>query len=138
MRKGLLHRLGRRGATVATFAAVAVLAAGGVGLAAGSASADGVYFLHDHPSGHGVGLYNSSWGTTKVTQDLTLQSFSWSGDWISPDCWIRGVDINNQGNVWYRITSASHPNGDPYVGTAFVYGAYADGNWLFHNGLRAC
>ncbi|MET8626246.1 hypothetical protein ABZW30_21235 [Kitasatospora sp. NPDC004669] len=127
--KNVLKKIGRRGATAV---AVAALAAGGVGLSAGSASADGWYYLSYHASGHGVGVYQQqySW-TPKVAPDV--YSYWWSSDDIYIECWTRGEDINNQGNVWYHIGGT---NGSWF--DAYVYGAYADGNWYFHNGLRAC
>ncbi|MFG2845874.1 hypothetical protein ACGF12_22290 [Kitasatospora sp. NPDC048296] len=130
MVKGILKKIGRRGATAA---AVVAVAAGAVGVSAGSASADGWYALRYHASGHGVGVYSQpySW-TAKVAGDV--YSYSWSSDEIYIECWTRGEDINSQGNVWYQIGGT---NGN-FFGTAYVYGAYADGNWYFHNGLRAC
>ncbi|MFJ3216301.1 hypothetical protein ACIPLC_10320 [Kitasatospora sp. NPDC086801] len=130
MAKGILKKIGRRGATAA---AVVALAAGAVGVSAGSASADGWYELRYHASGHGVGVYAQqySW-TAKVAGDLG--SYTWSSDEIYIECWTRGEDINSQGNVWYQVGGT---NGN-FFGPAYVYGAYADGNWYFHNGLRAC
>ncbi|MFI6847607.1 hypothetical protein OG535_35380 [Kitasatospora sp. NBC_00085] len=133
MSKGLLRRIGRRGATTA--AAVA-LAAGGVGLSAGDASADGWYYISSHtPSGHGVGLYSlpQSYAPSYKPWSLDLGSYAGWGDKIAPDCWTRGENINNQGNVWYKIHAAySYNYNATYVGTVYVYGAYADGNWYFH------
>ncbi|MEU9045222.1 MULTISPECIES: hypothetical protein [unclassified Kitasatospora] len=130
MAKGILKRIGRRGATAA---AVVAVAAGAVGVSAGSAAADGWYALRYHASGHGVGVYAQqySW-TPKVAADV--YSYSWSSDEIYIECWTRGETINNQGNVWYRVGGT---NGN-FFGTAYVYGAYADGNWYFHNGLPEC
>ncbi|MER5728430.1 hypothetical protein ABT084_08815 [Streptomyces sp. NPDC002138] len=121
---------GRRAAMTA---AVLALSAGGVGISTGSAAAySGWYQLSSHPTGHGVGVYNSQWGTAKVGY-YDLVSASWSGDRIHPVCWIRGANIDSAGNVWYRLDAAQATNANPYYGTTYVYGAYADGNWLFHN-----
>ncbi|MFJ8431084.1 hypothetical protein ACIQ9P_07260 [Kitasatospora sp. NPDC094019] len=130
MVKEMLGKIGRRGAAAA---AVVAVAAGAVGVSAGSASAEGWYALRYHASGHGVGVYAQqySW-TPKVAGDV--YSYTWSSDEIYIQCWVRGETINNQGNVWYRIGGT---NGT-YFGTAYVYGAYADGNWYFHNGLPEC
>ncbi|MFG2692521.1 hypothetical protein [Kitasatospora sp. NPDC048407] len=132
MIKGILTKIGRRGAGVA---AAAALTAGAIGLSTGSANAVGWYYLTDHPSGHGVGVYwqpNSSSG--KAAGDL--YSTSGSGDAVDMVCWTTGENINNQGNVWYRVIrvySAAYGYW-PQNGTsvAYVYGAYADGNWNFH------
>ncbi|MEV0537482.1 hypothetical protein [Kitasatospora sp. NPDC050463] len=128
MGKGILGKLGRRGAAAA---AVLALAAGGVGLSTGSASAVGWYYLNNHPTNHGVGVYSQpySWAS-KTTGDLN--SFSWSGDAVDMRCWIRGENINNQGNVWYRVQAVYSGSYGYWYGTAYVYGAYTDGNWNFH------
>ncbi|MFJ7280123.1 hypothetical protein [Kitasatospora sp. NPDC098663] len=133
MGKGILGKIGRRGATAA---AVLALAAGSVGLAEGSASADGWYYLTSHvSSGHGVGLYSmpQSYAPSYKPWSIDLSAVGHTGDKIAPDCWTRGEDINNQGNVWYRIHAAhSDSYNAEYWNTAYVYGAYADGNWYFH------
>ncbi|MQS16740.1 hypothetical protein F7Q99_32265 [Streptomyces kaniharaensis] len=135
MRKGILRRLGRRGATAT---AVVAMAAGGVVLATGSASADGWYYLNSHPTSHGVGVYASPYSWSGKTAG-DLWSFSWSGDSIYYTCWTRGENINNQGNVWYQVAAVDSASYGYASGTAYVYGAYTDGNWLFHSGqIRPC
>ncbi|WP_406194520.1 hypothetical protein OH807_05370 [Kitasatospora sp. NBC_01560] len=128
MRKGLLGRLGRRGATAA---AVAALAAGAVGLAGGSASADTWYGLKAHETGHGVGVYAQP--TSQSGKNFgDLWSTQLTGDAIDYQCWTRGETINNQGNVWYRVSQVYSANYGYGYGTSYVYGAYTDGNSLFH------
>ncbi|MFG3226807.1 hypothetical protein ACGF07_18730 [Kitasatospora sp. NPDC048194] len=128
MVKGILKKIGRRGGTAV--AAVA-LAGAGIGLSAGDANAVGWYYLNNHPTNHGVGVYSQpySW-SAKTTGDLN--SFSWSGDAVNMVCWIRGEDINSQGNVWYRVTAVYSAGYGYWYGTGYVYGAYTDGNWNYH------
>ncbi|MFF2142964.1 hypothetical protein [Kitasatospora sp. NPDC058190] len=130
MVKNILNKIGRRGATAV--AAVA-LAAAGVGLSAGDANAVGWYYLNNNPTGHGVGVYSApySW-TAKTTGDLG--SYSWSGDAVNMVCWTTGQDINNQGDVWYRVTAVYSAGYGYWYGTAYTYGAYTDNNWNFHAG----
>ncbi|MGW3043330.1 hypothetical protein ACWC9T_25550 [Kitasatospora sp. NPDC001159] len=126
--KNVLKKIGRRGATAV--AAVA-LAATGVGLSAGDANAVGWYYLNNHPTNHGVGVYSApySW-SGKVAGDLW--SYSWSGDAVDMACWVTGEDINNQGDVWYQVTTVYSTSYGYHGQTAYVYGAYTDGNWNFH------
>ncbi|MEU6509464.1 hypothetical protein [Streptomyces sp. NPDC046942] len=137
MAKGILGKIGRRAAT----AAAAALAAGGVGLSAGSASADAYWYSFPyHASGHGVGVYSqphaNSWKPAG-----NLSSVSGSQDEILIECWTTGDDINGQGDVWYRVQGAYSPSygnlysssWDEYLGQAFVYGAYVDNYWYWHN-----
>ncbi|MBD0690288.1 hypothetical protein [Streptomyces sp. CBMA123] len=132
MVKGILRKIGRRGGiAVATLA----LAGAGIGLSAGDANAVGWYYLNNHPTGHGVGVYSApySW-SGKVAGDLG--SYSWSGDAVNMVCWTTGENINNQGDVWYRVVQVYSAGYGywPSSGTsvAYVYGAYTDGNWNFH------
>ncbi|MFJ8627936.1 hypothetical protein ACIRD3_34565 [Kitasatospora sp. NPDC093550] len=129
MGKGILGRIGRRGAAAA---ATVALAAGAVGLSAGDASAWAWYDISYHPSGHGVGVYANPNSGTRAT-GIVLWSVSGSHDEIGIDCWTRGEDINNQGNVWYRVQGVAPGNGGVWWGQAYVYGAYADSYWYFHN-----
>ncbi|MFJ9950103.1 hypothetical protein [Kitasatospora sp. NPDC091207] len=128
MGKGILGKLGRRGASTA---AVLALAVGGVGLSTGDASAVGWYYLNNHPSGNGVGVYSQpySWAA-KTTGDL--YSVAGRQDAVDMRCWTRGENINNQGNVWYKVSEVYSAGYGYWYGTAYVYGAYTDGNWNFH------
>ncbi|MEU6279370.1 hypothetical protein [Streptomyces sp. NPDC047028] len=131
MTKGILKKIGRRGATAA---ATVALAATGIGLSAGNANAVGWYYLNNHPTGHGVGVYaQPHTSSAKVAGDL--ESYSWSGDAVNMVCWTTG-DYAGNGDVWYRVVqvySASYGYW-PSSGTsvAYVYAGYADGNWNFH------
>ncbi|MFG2847215.1 hypothetical protein ACGF12_29180 [Kitasatospora sp. NPDC048296] len=127
MVKSLLGRIGRRGATaVATVA----LAAGGVGLSAGEASAYGwVTISGPIPIGQGVGVYaQPTTMSPKVTGDLH------SGDLVDVVCWTRGQDINNGGNVWYRVDAVHSAYYGDWHGVGYVYGSYVDGGLLWHQG----
>ncbi|MFG2847216.1 hypothetical protein ACGF12_29185 [Kitasatospora sp. NPDC048296] len=128
MVKGILKKIGRRGVTAV---AAVTLAAVGVGMSAGDANAVGWYYLNNHPTGHGVGVYSQpySW-SGKVAGDLW--STSSSGDAVDMVCWTTGEDINNQGDVWYQVTTVYSASYGYHGQTAYVYGAYTDGNWNFH------
>ncbi|GAA1081136.1 hypothetical protein GCM10009665_80330 [Kitasatospora nipponensis] len=127
MVKGILGKIGRRGATAVAVAAMP----GGVALSTGDASAVGWYYLNNHATNHGVGVYSQpySW-SAKTTGDLW--SYSWSGDAVDMRCWTRGENINNGGNVWYKVNTVYSASYGYWSGTAYVYGAFADGNWNFH------
>ncbi|MGW3043329.1 hypothetical protein ACWC9T_25545 [Kitasatospora sp. NPDC001159] len=130
MVKSLLGRIGRRGATAV--AAVA-LAAGGVGLSAGDASAAGWDTLGSHPTGHVVSVYaQPTTKSVKVTGDL--YSYPGSQDAVDAVCWILGENINNQGPVWYRVAGVYSGTYGYWFGTGYVYGPYVDGLFAFHQG----
>ncbi|MEV7598092.1 hypothetical protein AB0O91_12010 [Kitasatospora sp. NPDC089797] len=132
MIKNVTKRIGRRGAAAA---AVLAMAAGAVGVSAGSASANGWYVLGIRPTGHGVGVYSSpDPGSAKVANDV--YSTSGSQNTIYLECWVRGVNIGGQGNVWYRIGGTNYNYFGSYK--AYTYGAYVDHNWYFHNGVVEC
>ncbi|MFJ8475189.1 hypothetical protein [Kitasatospora sp. NPDC094011] len=132
MIKNVMKRIGRRGATAAV---VLAMAAGAVGVSAGSASADDWYSLNAHPNNFHVGVYqypNSYQG--KVAGVADLSSFPGTGDVIYLECWTRGENISAHGNVWYRIGGTNYRT----FPDAYVYGAFVDRYWNFHNGLRPC
>ncbi|KOV55635.1 hypothetical protein [Streptomyces sp. MMG1121] len=131
MAKGILGKIGRRGAAAA--AAVA-LAAGGVGLAAGNASADAYWYSFPyHASGHGVGVYSQPHANNQLKVAGDLSSVAGSQDEIRIECWVTSDNINNQGDVWYRVQGTYSPRYGYYTGQAFVYGAYVDNYWYWHN-----
>ncbi|MGW1066234.1 hypothetical protein ACWD4F_17165 [Streptomyces aureus] len=115
---------GRRGAIVA------VLSAGALALATGSASAaDALIHVTE---GNGVGVYNrphTRFGKVGIP-DLRL------GDAIIADCWDRGDNIDNHGNVWYHTVSERYTagTGQEFFVTGWTYGAYVDSNEAFHSG----
>jgi hypothetical protein len=128
MVKSLLGRIGRRGATVV---ATVALAAAGVGLSAGEASAFGWVTVGGPIIGQAVGVYEQpttkSW---KATGDLHY------GDSVDVVCWTTGEDINNQGDVWYRVDAAHYAyTGQTWYGSGYVYAYYVDGGLVWHQGV---
>ncbi|MEU5592748.1 hypothetical protein [Streptomyces sp. NPDC020298] len=116
--------LRRRGAIVA------VLSAGALALATGSASAAAA--LVPITSTSGVGVYNKP-HTRDGKVGVPDMGF---GDAIIADCWDRGDNIRNQGNVWYHTLSERYTasTGQELFVTGWTYGAYVDGNAAFHSG----
>ncbi|MGC0420108.1 hypothetical protein [Embleya sp. AB8] len=124
-------KFGRR---VATAAAVAALTASGVGMTAGSASAGTTYVDIYLSTSHGVGVYQTATSASpKVASDLIAPAY------VSTDCWTRGQDINNQGNVWYHAYQEAYSNGNVQYAYGYVYAPYVDNNSTFHGGyLQEC
>ncbi|MFD9432002.1 hypothetical protein [Streptomyces sp. NPDC060002] len=114
---------------------MAVLSAGALALATGSASAAAA--LIPITSTTGVGVYN----TTHTRDGKVGVPDMGFGDAIIADCWGRGDNINNQGNVWYhtlteRYTASTKQ--ELFV-TGWTYGAYVDDNAAYHTGaIREC
>jgi hypothetical protein len=110
-----------------------MVAAGTVAATAGSASAYANQWV-GIGAVHGVGVYASPWNTdnsNKIASDLLPSD---GGDAVRVTCWTRGLDINNQGNVWYESVEVYYT----WAGTVslsqtgYEYGAYVDGNAWFH------
>ncbi|WP_314219946.1 hypothetical protein [Streptomyces zaehneri] len=120
MRRTILRRRG---------AVVAVLSAGALALATGSASAAAA--LIPITSG-GVGVYR----TTHIRDGKVGVPDLGFGDAIIADCWGRGDNINNRGNVWYHTLTERYTasTGQELYVTGWTYGAYVDGNAAFHSG----
>ncbi|MER6563582.1 hypothetical protein ABT300_38865 [Streptomyces sp. NPDC001027] len=59
-----------------------------------------------------------------------------AGDSIFADCWDRGDNIDNRGNVWYHTLSERYTatTGQELFVEGWTYGAYIDGNQAFHEG----
>lgn len=110
-------------------AVVAALSAGVLALATGSASAANA--LIHVTSGAGAGVYNTThtrFGKVGIP-DLGF------GDAIVADCWDRGDNLSNHGNVWYHTVSERYTaGGQELFVTGWTYGAYVDGNEAFHRG----
>jgi hypothetical protein len=125
-------KLNRRTVTALGLAAAT---AGTIAFAAGPASADSYVGLS---AGHNVGIYNySSVGSGKTgAPDLLLND---GGDWVHTNCWIRGDQLQNLGNVWYYIDTAYYTwVGVPVSESGYVYGGYIDGNAAYYSGLPHC
>ncbi|MFH9552090.1 hypothetical protein [Streptomyces sp. NPDC017435] len=125
MRRSILRRSG---------AIIAVLSAGTLALATGAASAaDAVIPITQNSV---VGVYTTTHtrhGKVGVP-DLVFR------DAIVADCWGRGDNIDNLGNVWYHTRSERYTaRGLELFITGWTYGAYVDSNEAFHSGLiREC
>ncbi|MEV8530236.1 hypothetical protein AB0451_40310 [Streptomyces sp. NPDC052000] len=124
----MLFKLGRRTAVVAA------LTAGGLAIAVGSASAAVPYTDIHLTAGHNVGVYQGAApNTPKTAADVIVPGY------VTADCWKRGQDINNGGNVWYHVFQEHYSNGSVQYQYGYVYGAYADNNATFHaNTLVEC
>jgi len=108
-------------------AIVAVLSAGALALGVGSASAANALI----PVTSGAGVYSTphTRGGKVGVPDLGF------GDAIVADCWDRGDNIGNHGNVWYHTVSERYTaGGQELFVTGWTYGAYVDGNEAFHSG----
>ncbi len=116
--------LRRRGAVVAA------LSAGALALASGSASAASALIPVSATSS--LSVYS-----TTHTRDgkVGIPNLSF-GDAIVADCWDRGDNISNHGNVWYHTISERYitSTGRELFVTGWTYGAYVDGNDAFHSG----
>ncbi|MDX3797764.1 hypothetical protein [Streptomyces sp. AK04-3B] len=110
-------------------AVVALLSAGILALATGSASAaDALIYITENSV---VGVYNTTHTRNgKVgVPDLVVR------DAIVADCWGRGDNIDNHGNVWYHTRSERYTarNQEQFV-VGWTYGGYVDSNEAFHSG----
>ncbi|SEN17644.1 hypothetical protein [Actinacidiphila rubida] len=102
---------------------VLLAAAAALGFAGGTAHADSMIDLN-----RTVGVYsapNASSG--KVAPDLH------AGDAVQVNCWTVGGNVGNAGDVWYHAVTEVYPSGESYI-EGWVFGPYADGAALFHNG----
>ncbi|MFI6600060.1 hypothetical protein ACIBHX_27785 [Nonomuraea sp. NPDC050536] len=86
--------------------------------------------------GHGVGIYNGPSSTSGKHGFHDL----YTPDEVYLICWIRGEDIANQGNVWYRTSEVYYYRIGSYNlwGNYYVYGAYVDNYYAFHHRLDEC
>lgn len=126
------RKFGRRAGMLA---ATGALAAGVVGMASGTASADAQVPIAASTS-HGVGSYADANTNLKLSVPVLWKS---DGDWVLANCWATGQTIDNQGDVWYHISAAWTPGGGRLNYAGWVYGAYLDGNAAFHNkALPSC
>ncbi|MEU6273784.1 hypothetical protein ABZ871_15455 [Streptomyces populi] len=111
-------------------AAVAVLSAGVLALATTSASAADALIPLTSDSPVSVNRTTHTRNGTVGIPDLRV------GDAIVADCWDRGDNINNRGNVWYHVRSERYTaSGLELFVAGWTYGAYVDGNDAFHNGV---
>lgn len=114
-------------------AVVAVLSAGALALATGSASAA--------PTLINVGSPTGVYETTHTRDGKVGVPDLGFGDAIVADCWGRGDNIGNRGNVWYHTLSERYnasTRQELFV-EGWTYGAYVDGNAAFHSGaFREC
>jgi hypothetical protein len=110
-------------------AVVAVLSAGALALGVGSASAANALIP---VTGVSAGVFNTphTRGGKVGVPDLRF------GDAIVADCWDRGDNIGNHGNVWYHTVSERYTatTGQEIFVTGWTYGAYVDDNEAFHDG----
>ncbi|WP_326790456.1 hypothetical protein [Streptomyces sp. NBC_00151] len=110
-------------------AVVAVLSAGALALGVGSASAANALIP---VTGVSAGVFNTphTRGGKVGVPDLRF------GDAIVADCWDRGDNIGNHGNVWYHTVSERYTatTGQEIFVTGWTYGAYVDDNKAFHDG----
>lgn len=116
----------------ATALGLAAATASMIALGAGPASADAVTWLD---TSHGAGVYNQPYTADGKTGAPDL--FASDGDGVQVMCWVRGDNINNQGNVWYYIDQAYYSWSGWVYEAGYVYGAYVDNNALFHSGAIA-
>lgn len=109
-------------------AIVAVLSAGALALGVGSASAANALIP---VTGASAGVFN-----TPHTRDgkVGVPDLRF-GDAIVADCWDRGDNIGNHGNVWYHTVSERYTatTGQEFFVTGWTYGAYVDDNEAFHD-----
>lgn len=110
-------------------AVVAALSAGALALATGSASAAAAIPV---TTDFGPSVYRTAHTRDGKVGVLDLRA----GDSIVADCWDRGDNINNRGNVWYHTLSErySTSTGQELFVEGWTYGAYIDGNQAFHEG----
>ncbi|MCQ9131629.1 hypothetical protein [Streptomyces hilarionis] len=118
-----------RSASWARTAVVAAFSAGALALATGSAGA-----AADIPvtTGFGPSVYKKTHTRDGKVGVLDLRA----GDSIIADCWDRGDNIDNRGNVWYHTLSERYTatTGQESFVEGWTYGAYIDGNQAFHEG----
>ncbi|WP_333738750.1 hypothetical protein [Streptomyces sp. IBSBF 2806] len=110
-------------------AVVAALSAGALALATGSASAAAAIPV---TTGFGPSVYKTAHTRDGKVGVPDLRA----GDSIFADCWDRGDNINNRGNVWYHTLSERYTatTGQELFVEGWTYGAYVDGNEAFHEG----
>ncbi|WP_042433965.1 hypothetical protein [Streptacidiphilus anmyonensis] len=124
----------------AAAAAVAALTVGGIGLAAGTASATTTHRVWMSTSFEAGVYYGPSSTSGKVGADDLQNYHNGTADGVDVDCWATGQNIENHGDVWYHVTEEWYYGG--YASSDFrgwVYGAFVDGNAAFHSGvIPAC
>ncbi|WP_162889924.1 hypothetical protein [Streptomyces olivoreticuli] len=81
-------------------------------------------------AGHNVGVYQESTSISPKTASDVIQP-----GYVSADCWKRGQDINDLGNVWYHVFQEHYSNGSTQYQYGYVYGGYADNNKTFHDNV---
>ncbi|MEH0467320.1 hypothetical protein QA943_00360 [Streptomyces sp. B21-097] len=108
---------------------VAALSAGALVLATGGASAAAAIPV---TTDFGPSVYKKPHTRDGKVGVLDLRA----GDSIVADCWGRGDNINNRGNVWYHTLSERYTatRGQELFVEGWTYGAYVDGNEAFHEG----
>ncbi|MCQ9182020.1 hypothetical protein KMT30_23845 [Streptomyces sp. IBSBF 2953] len=108
---------------------MAALSAGALVLATGGASAAAAIPV---TTDFGPSVYKKPHTRDGKVGVLDLRA----GDSIVADCWGRGDNINNRGNVWYHTLSERYTatTGQELFVEGWTYGAYVDGNEAFHEG----
>lgn len=119
---------------MATVAAVAALAAGGLGLGAESASASSNIRI-DLNGTHGVGVYSKPDPISLKTDNV---SDLFAPAWVASDCFVSGKYIGSGGNVWYHVYQEHYSNGSIGYGYGYVYAPYVDDSNAFRQGLIRC
>ncbi|MFG2961176.1 hypothetical protein ACGF5O_46570 [Streptomyces sp. NPDC048291] len=117
----------RRGASIA---AVAALSAGGLVLAAGSASASSWLTVQT-----GAAVFKS----TNLAAGTVGVPDLWGGDLLLTDCWSTGQDLG-RGNIWYHTIDEryNHLNGLELTVTGWTYAPYVDNSAAANGSIPHC